>query len=183
MVRNHWKMRSRQIVFACFDVLFLALAWYATLHLRLFFNRLLPMQFTYRTLETVAAPLPVIVIIWMMAALWLRLYSKKTVASVWRCLASVVEAAVVTGSLIAVQAFLMRDFGVTQSRSFVVVFVPLSILTVDIGRFLAWLFALSMQKRWGLTERVAMIGGIQEIHQRFRHSSAGRAISSCSSPA
>ena len=158
---------SRRILLACFDAVSLAIAWFATLNLRLLFNTWLPVQFTREVLLTVAPPLPMILLLWAVVAVWQGAYSKKVDSTVVRSVGAAMEAAFVMASLIVVETVLIRNLGLAQSRSFVFVFMPLSGLCLGVGRYIAWVGAAALHKKYGVAERCALVGGIQDSMSAF----------------
>jgi len=127
----------------------------------LLLNPFFPRQLQYGDLIQIAPPLAEILIIWTAAWWWLQSKQSKDAATAAGLL-RVTEAAIVTGlAVIALTCFSIEP-GSELSRSHVLLFVPVSVLTLVAGRSL---FLLTMRMRRGDlpgsgAERIAFIGEI-----------------------
>lgn len=141
------------------DLAALAAAWRLTVEVRLLLNPWLRMEITRAEMERAAPPLGVVLAVWLIAALGLRIYRHDSAAGAW-------SAAVTAGVIAVLVTFFSREFGVASlSRSFVVLFVPVSLTLLAPAERAAWAMASRIERAWGTRERVAMLGQGAEVRR------------------
>jgi exopolysaccharide biosynthesis polyprenyl glycosylphosphotransferase len=103
--------------------------------------------------------------LWLVAAWWLKLYSSRGRLSGRRLLLRAAEASVLVVGLTIITTFFSRGFGIGTSRSFVLLFGPVSLTTLILARALSPVAAVSASRRWALRTSVAVLGS---AHQATR---------------
>ena len=152
-----YKRRYRGLQFFV-DLAALTAAWLATVELRVALNSLFAAQFTREELAQLAPPLGGILVLWIAAAAYLRLYSRRTSFRATAGLRGVGESAVLVAIIAVVATFFSRHSGANLSRSFVILFLPLSFLVMTGTRYVVLALTVFIERRWPLPERVAVIG-------------------------
>ncbi len=163
------------------DTLAVGAAWPATFELRALLNPWMPISLTRAQLLAAAPPLSVIVVLWIVAATYRGLYSSRGSSTASASLARATESALLAGALTIVVTFFSRQVGAHLSRSFVLLFAPLSFVMMIAAHYLALVAAVLIERRWPAPERVAVVGaGVRTrgLVDRLRSSGAsGLAIS------
>ncbi len=163
----------RLLQFTC-DLLALTAAWHLTFAVRLGANSLMPIQLEPWQLATAAPPLAGVLLLWMLAAVSLGAYRRANDSGAH--LVRLTESAVFAGLLLIVVTFFSRQFGAQLSRSFVLLFAPLSFLLLTLARYMVLLASDYAGRRWSSPENVAVIGAGQPARQMVeRLGDAGRA--------
>ena len=140
------------------DTLAVGAAWSATFELRAVLNPWMPIALTRAQLLAAAPPLSAVIILWMLAAAYRGLYSSRGVSTASASLARAAESAIVAGALTIIVTFFSRQVGAHLSRSFVLLFAPLSFLMMAAAHYLALVAAVLIERRWPAPERVAVVG-------------------------
>jgi len=148
-----------------FDLLALAAAWRLTVELRVALNPWMAKQLTGEALALVAPPLGGILLLWVGAAVWRGAYRQPSDESAAANLLQVADNAFLAGVLTIVATFFSRGFGANLSRSFVLLFAPVSLLMMTGARYLVLLTATFVERRWPSPERVAVIGAGAEARR------------------
>lgn len=140
------------------DTLAVAAAWSATFELRALLNPWMPISLTRTQLLAAAPPLSVIIVLWIVAAVYQGLYRSRGSSTASASLARAAKSAVVAGALTIIVTFFSRQVGAHVSRSFVLLFAPLSFLMMTAAHYLALAVAVLIERRWPAPERVAVVG-------------------------
>src|SRR5262245_12897931 len=157
--------RLRWILQITFDVVAIVLAWALTVRMRVLINPIMTIQLTAETATRWAPRLDCMVSLWLVAAWWLKLYSSRGRLSGRRLLLRAAEASVLVVGLTIITTFFSRGFGIGTSRSFVLLFGPISLTTLILARALSPVAAVSASRRWALRTSVAVLGS---AHQATR---------------
>jgi exopolysaccharide biosynthesis polyprenyl glycosylphosphotransferase len=148
-----------------FEVLGLVGAWYCTLYLRIFLNPFFPQHLEVGQLIAVAPPGSYVLAFWLPARIWLqRSRSKRTIAA-GHSILSLLESVVLATGLGIVVTFFRREFGADLSRSFVLLFMPVSLVVMLIAHYLGALILAATENRWGSPERIAIVGNGAEARR------------------
>ena len=145
------------------DFLAVWMAWFIAVETRLAMNSLLARSITREELLS-CVPLPhELFILWIVASLYFRVYSlnNRTAA---KSLKSVSESVFAVSALVIVVTFLSGQTGINLSRSFVLIFVPVSFLIMTAARYGALVVAAGLEERWPAPERVAVVGSGKKVH-------------------
>ncbi len=140
------------------DTLAVAAAWSATFELRALLNPWMPISLTSTQLLAAAPPLSAVIVLWIVAAAYRGLYSSRGSSTASASLARATESAIVAGALTIVATFFSRQVGADLSRSFVLLFAPLSFVMMTAAHYLALVAAVLIERRWPAPERVAVVG-------------------------
>ncbi len=141
-----------------FDLAAVMVAWRATLELRLLLNPYMAITITRARMDVVAPRLSWLVALWILAALWMRTYRDAHDRAVVAGLLRVTESAVVVSTLAIVLTFFSRHLGADLSRSFVLLFAPISFLFLVGSFYSAMSAAQTVERRWCAPKRVAVLG-------------------------
>ena len=152
-----FRQRYRLLQFML-DSLALAAAWLLTLEARLLFNGIVGRELGRAELALLAPSLGTIWLVWMMVALYRRSYGPRAVPGLIASWQEVAESALVAAAVTVIVTFFSRQFGANLSRSFVLLFTPLSFLALSAARYAALAAVAVFEKRWPLFERVAVLG-------------------------
>ncbi len=148
-----------------FELAALTAAWHLTIEVRILLNPLMMVHLKREELRVLAPPLGAVLLLWILVVLWLRVYRQELPRFGVVGVASVLKSAIVAGTLVIVVTFFSREFGASLSRSFVLLFVPVSFVMLSAGRFTALLAAALLEKKWPAVERVAIMGQSPEVRR------------------
>jgi exopolysaccharide biosynthesis polyprenyl glycosylphosphotransferase len=154
-ISNRWYHRVLQPVF---DILGLVFAWRLTLELRLLLNPVMSQQISRADIVRLAPPLGQILLLWLVVLPWLGLYRREPGNSVGNSLLRVAQFAIVSSTLTIVAAFFSRHFGQDLSRSLVLLFAPLSFVTLMAARYTELFCCAAIDEVWPVRERLAVLG-------------------------
>jgi len=141
-----------------FDVAMLVLAWQVTLEVRLLLNPVMAIALSRERMHVVAQPLTGMLMLWVAVSLWMRLYHERHDTSSVAVLMRVAESAAVASTLAIVATFFSRHLGADLSRSFVLLFAPISFLHLVGSLYLAIAVSTWACNRWHNPRRVAVVG-------------------------
>jgi exopolysaccharide biosynthesis polyprenyl glycosylphosphotransferase len=165
---------QRNIVLLPLDMIMLGLAWHLTIELRVLMNGFMTLQFVRAELKLLAPSLGAVLVLWVAAAHWLGVYRPDRRRLPASDSTGVLKSVIMADAIVIVVTFFSREFGVASlSRSFVLLFLPVSFLTVRAGRYSALLASSIGKEKLHRPERVAVLGlgpsvryTIQSIRQR-----------------
>lgn len=168
--------RDHHFLECLFDVLAVIAAWQLTLGVRVLLNPFMSLHLTRATLANIAPPLWGVVLLWIIAALWLNVYRHTSdELSRGASLLRLLESVIVFGSVTIVVTFFSRSVGADLSRSFVLLFLPVCLVTLTVARYLCAFAALTVEKQWP-SERIAVVAPErhgQAVMERIRHFGGG----------
>jgi exopolysaccharide biosynthesis polyprenyl glycosylphosphotransferase len=140
-----------------FDIAALIAAWYCTIELRVFLNLLFVRQLTIEQLRAVSPPASFVVLMWLFACFWLRLHGPNPrTTSKADMLMNAMESVALANILTIVTTFFFREIGTDLSRSFAILFLPISLAWAVVARYAAMIAMGALDGR--APERVAVIG-------------------------
>jgi len=163
---------TKNLMYTAFEILGLALGWDATLSCRLFLDPYFGTSLTRPKLWDLAPPLSGVILLWIISKAWLSAVRRKKYPHVGDGFALLFECISVVGTLTILMTFFSRQLGASLSRSFVLLFVPISLVALFLARYAALLIIVAIEKRWPGSERVAIVGAGEEalsIFDRVRH--------------
>ncbi len=165
-----------------FDLFALIIAWMITFELRLELNQYMSKTITRAAMHTVAPPLAGLLVLWILAALSLKVYREEVDTSTGSALLSTMKSTIVVSTLLIVVTFFSWQLGGERSRSFVLMFAPISFVLLVGSLYSALLAADSITRLWGAgPKRLAVLGvgaGARGIVETIRES-AGEQVSLC----
>ena len=145
-----------------FEVLGLTLAWQGTLTLRLILDPYFGTALTRASLWHLAPPLSGIILLWIIAKAWVSAVRPKKQPQIGDGFTVLIEASLIVGTLTILMTFFSRQLGAELSRSFVLLFAPISVIVLFLMRYAALLIIISIEKHWPTSERVAILGTGEE---------------------
>src|SRR5581483_9771870 len=149
----------RRTLAAIFDFGAVFVAWHATVGLRVAMN---PLMFRHLTRAQVIKHAPsalVVLVLWAAVAAWLRLYTGKQAPRAGHQLRRSMHAVSMLSGLLIAYAFFSRQIGADDfSRSFVLLFAPVSLGLLLGANYAVLTAAACIGRRFGLHERIAVAG-------------------------
>jgi exopolysaccharide biosynthesis polyprenyl glycosylphosphotransferase len=158
------------VLAALFDVVSVFVAWHATLQLRLAMNPVMTLQLSRGRLSQHAPSVIAVVVAWTVVALWLRLYRTERHPRPGGHLRRTMNAAAMLSVLLIAYGFLARQIGADDvSRSFVLLFAPVSLLLLLAAKYAVLAASTSIGRRFRFEERVAVAGDGPHADQLVEH--------------
>ncbi|MBI1356922.1 MAG: exopolysaccharide biosynthesis polyprenyl glycosylphosphotransferase [Acidobacteria bacterium] len=148
------------------DLAALSLAWLLTLQIRFWLNPILATPLTMGELRELAPPLTAILVIWSLAAVWVR--SRRGGSSIGVNLLNAAESVLIAGVVTVVVSFFYRELVADLSRGFVLMYVPVSFGMILLGRYAAMAAMFETESRWPSEERLAIVGRVGEAGRLVR---------------
>ncbi|MCU1335629.1 MAG: exopolysaccharide biosynthesis polyprenyl glycosylphosphotransferase [Bryobacterales bacterium] len=153
-----------QITRILFDLAALIIAWKVTLEIRVALNEFMP-RFISRSSMHIAAPSPLgLLVLWILAALWLKIYREDPDTSLGSALLRTTKSAILVSTLVIVLTFFSRQLGAERSRSFVLLFAPISFVLLVASLYLSLFIAARVERRWRTPKRLAVLGAGAAVH-------------------
>ena len=162
----------RLLHLAC-DLCALTEAWYVTREIRLFLNPYMSVAIAREDMEIVAPSLTILLLLWILTAIWRKIYRPPVDPSLVAGLLRVSESATLVSSLAIILTFFSRSLGAGMSRSFVLIFAPVSFVFLALSFLSASAIALQIERRWPDHKRIAVLGAgrvAQEVVRAIRRS-------------
>src|SRR5260370_15293595 len=151
--------RSYRLLDVCLHALALIAAWYLTIEVRLLLHPLMQHQLAREDLRRLATPLAGVMILWALTSAWLGLYRRSTRSWIGGSLLRALESDLLFGALAIVFTFFSRGIGTDSfSRSFVLLFAPVSFVMLLVARYALLLAASTVEKQWPSVDRIAVAG-------------------------
>ena len=149
---------------AVLDLVALMASWRLSMELRLLLNPLMTLHFGRSTMERLAPPLSLILLLWILVMPWRRGERRvRTGAS----LTGVLESSLRASLVLIVVAFFWRQLGVDLSRSLVLLFAPLSFVLLLPCRYAALRVSGLVTARWPHRENVAVISNRHDARRTW----------------
>lgn len=139
------------------DGIALVLGWFTTIHVRLWLNGFFTSKIPPSQAYHVAPALGGMLTLWVIASVWLRIYRRRDDLAVAPALSRVADSTILMSALAIIATFFSRSFGAETSRSFVLVFAPVSFFYLVCSLYLAPFAVLWVEKLRG-PKRVAVLG-------------------------
>jgi exopolysaccharide biosynthesis polyprenyl glycosylphosphotransferase len=150
-----------QILRAFMDVVAISLSWQLAVRARIALNPLGGISFQSARPDLWAPSLAGIMALWIVSAVWLRLYRSAGVQTFSGIIRRSSEAAVLLGCITVIVTFFSRGNGIEISRTFIFLYVPIAFLVFTLARAAAPSASAHMDRRLRLTERIAIVGETQ----------------------
>ena len=144
------------------DALALILAWFVTFRVRLGLNGIMPVSLSLNDLRAAAPSLKGMLLLWLIAAVWLRIYRAQSRASFSVAIVSTVESVATMSTLATVLIFFSRAIGIGESRSFVPIFALVSLTFLIPSFYLALFLTRALEPQSLFSRRVAVVGEVEE---------------------
>ena len=157
-----------------FDLAALVMAWRITLEGRPLLNAYLPIAIPREVMPVLAFRLGALLALWLLASLWLKTYQDRGDHSIVAALFRVMESTLVVTTLAVVVTFFSRQLGIELSRSFVLLFAPVSLICLIGSLALAIFLSNQVERQWAAPKQVAVLGdgaNIQEVAEAINRAS------------
>ena len=157
-------LRHVEVVQFAFDLVALMAAWQITFELRLLINPWMSLSLTASQLHKAAPSLAGLLTLWVATNLWLIISGRRNggtgSSNVFR-----LSEAILSVSLVGIVAALFsEEIGAGVSRSFMLLFAPVSYCTLIAARVAQNWIWIRMAQAWpGIAERVAIVGAGQGV--------------------
>jgi exopolysaccharide biosynthesis polyprenyl glycosylphosphotransferase len=148
-----------------FDLGALSTAWYLTREIRLLLNPYMSAVIARQDMNSVAPRLSVLLMLWSLAATWRKIYRAPADPSSGAGLLRVAESATLVSSLAIIITFFSRHLGAGLSRSFVLLFAPISFVLLALSYLGAFAVAAQIERRWPDHKRIAVLGAGRLAHE------------------
>jgi exopolysaccharide biosynthesis polyprenyl glycosylphosphotransferase len=152
-----------------FDIAALAAAWYLTIDLRVALNPWIQNQRSQEAFRDMIPNPLVIVALWTVVALWLGPYRRKSVLSAVQAFRQAIETDVIACALAIVITFFYRGVSNDISRSFIILFGPVSLVLLGISFYMSAFAAMTVESRWTKPKRVAVVGDGADAHSMIEN--------------
>lgn len=147
------------------DLCALTAAWYVTRELRVFLNPYMSIAIARKDMEIIAPSLSMLLLLWILAAMWRKIYRPQTDPSLVAGLLRTSESATLVSSLAIIITFFSRSLGAGMSRSFVLLFAPISFAFLALSFLSASAIAARIDRRWPEHKRRIAVLGVGRVAQ------------------
>src|SRR6201996_697486 len=154
-VRN---LRFYQTMQFVLDLLAVTVAWSSTIQMRVLLNPLASQRVSWTYAAIWAPSLMMVLLLWIAMAWRLRFYRVEGRIRLWTCGMNALEGALLASCIIVIVTFFSRQLGTGVSRSFFMIFAPLSFFSLGLARCVSVLAALVAERHWPSPIRAALLG-------------------------
>ena len=154
-VRN---LRFYQTMQFVLDLLAVSTAWICTIQMRVLLNPLTTQRVSWTYASIWAPSLMVVLTLWVLMAWRLRLYRVEGPIRLWNSILNAGEGALLASCSIVIVTFFSRQLGTGVSRSFFMLFAPLSFASLGIARLISVVATMLAERHWPSPIRVALLG-------------------------
>lgn len=154
-IRN---LRFYQTMQFVLDLLAVTIAWSCSIRTRVWLNPLAYQRVTWNAAERWAPSLIAVLVLWVMMAWRVKLYRPAGRIRIWSSVLSAAEGALLASSAIVMVTFFSRQFGAQVSRSFFLIYAPLSFSTFLAARCISLAATLAAERHWPSPIRAALLG-------------------------
>jgi exopolysaccharide biosynthesis polyprenyl glycosylphosphotransferase len=160
-----------------FDFSALAVAWHAAFWLRLWLNPVMTQQLTPERLLQVAPPIGGLLALWLLMNVWLIVSGRDRRVPGGLNIFRLSESVLLVSAISIIVTFFSRELGAAVSRSFVLLYAPISYMFLIFARAMEHRTWVHIARSWpSVLERVAIIGSGKsalDVAERIRNSEAG----------
>jgi exopolysaccharide biosynthesis polyprenyl glycosylphosphotransferase len=154
-VRN---LRFYQTMQFVLDLLAVTIAWSCTIQMRVFLNPLATQRVSWTYASMWAPSLMIVLVLWIIMAWRLNFYRFEGRVRLWNSFINAVEGALLASAIIVIVTFFSRQLGTNVSRSFFMIFAPLSFLSLVLARSVSVVAAMVAERHWPSPIRAALLG-------------------------
>ncbi len=158
MLKAKFSGKWQQALQVLFDLLALLTAWHLTVLIRIALNPWMAVELSPQDAYKSAPAFTSILAAWVFAVFVAQLYRSKNEPGAGGNLLRAAEAVAMAGGITIVATFSSRHLNAEISRSFVLLFLPVSFVVLMISRYTAIFAAAFVEHRWSFTQRVALLG-------------------------
>jgi exopolysaccharide biosynthesis polyprenyl glycosylphosphotransferase len=154
-IRNLRLYQTMQFVL---DLLAVTIAWSCTIQMRVMLNPLTSQFVSWNSAELWAPSLMMVLALWVVMAWRLKFYRVEGRVRLWSSIINAAEGALLASCMIVLVTFFSRQLGAGVSRSFFMIFAPLSFVTLGCARCISVLAAMLAERHWPSPVRAALLG-------------------------
>jgi exopolysaccharide biosynthesis polyprenyl glycosylphosphotransferase len=154
-VRN---LRFYQTMQFVLDLLAVSTAWICTIQMRVLLNPLTTQRVSWTYASIWAPSLMLVLVLWVSGAWRLGLYRVEGRIRLWNSTLNAAEGALLASCMIVVVTFFSRELGTNVSRSFFMIFAPLSFLSLSLARCVSLVATMLAERHWPSPIRAALLG-------------------------
>ena len=154
-VRN---LRFYQTMQFVLDLLAISLAWSCTIQTRVLLNPLTSQRVSWNYASIWAPSLMMVLVLWMLMAWRLRFHRVEGPIRLWSTLFNAAEGALLASCAIVIVTFFSRQLGTGVSRSFFMLFAPLSFASLAVARLVSVIATMVAERHWPSPIRAALLG-------------------------
>jgi len=154
-IRNLRLYQTMQFVL---DLLAVTIAWSCTIQMRVLLNPLANRLVSWSSAELWAPSLMMVLALWVVMSWRLKFYRVEGRIRLWSSVINAAEGALLASCMIVLVTFFSRQLGAGVSRSFFMIFAPLSFVTLGFARVVSVLAAMLAERHWPSPIRAALLG-------------------------
>jgi exopolysaccharide biosynthesis polyprenyl glycosylphosphotransferase len=154
-VRNPRFYQTMQFVL---DLLAVTVAWSCTIQMRVLLNPLANRWVSWTYAGTWAPSLVSILVVWAVMAWRLGMYRVEGRIRLWNSIVNSAEGALLASCIIVLVTFFSRQLGTGVSRSFFMIFAPLSFFSLSLARCISVVATALAERHWPSPIRAALLG-------------------------
>src|SRR5580658_10314108 len=154
-VRN---LRFYQTMQFVLDLLAVSLAWTCTIQMRVLLNPLASQHVAWMYASIWAPSLMTVLVLWIIMAWRLGFYRVEGRIRLWNSIINAAEGALLASCIIVIVTFFSRELGTGVSRSFFMIFAPLSFFSLGLSRCVAVVTTALAERHWPSPIRAALLG-------------------------
>ena len=154
-VRN---LRFYQTMQFVLDLLAVAAAWSCTIQMRVLLNPLTTQRVSFTYASIWAPSLMMVLVLWVVMAWRLGLHRVEGRIRLWNSVLNAAEGALLASCMIVIVTFFSRQLGTAVSRSFFMIFAPLSLITLLAARCVSVVATMLAERHWPSPIRAALLG-------------------------
>src|SRR6201985_1163717 len=154
-VRN---LRFYQTMQFVLDLLAVTVAWSCTIQMRGLLNPLASQRVSWTYASIWAPSLMMVLVLWIVMAWRLGFYRVEGRVRLWNSIISAAEGALLASCMIVVVTFFSRQLGTGVSRSFFMIFAPVSFISLGLARCISVIATMLAERHWPSPIRAALLG-------------------------
>ena len=154
-VRN---LRFYQTMQFVLDLLAVSVAWSCTIQMRVLLNPLASQRVSWTYASIWAPSLMMVLVLWIVMAWRLGFYRVEGRIRLWSSIINAAEGALLASCIIVIVTFFSRELGTDVSRSFFMIFAPLSFFSLGSARCVSVVAAMVAERHWPSPIRAALLG-------------------------
>jgi exopolysaccharide biosynthesis polyprenyl glycosylphosphotransferase len=154
-VRN---LRFYQTMQFVLDLLAVTIAWSCTIQMRVLLNPLASQRVSWTYASIWAPSLMMVLALWIVMAWRLGFYRVEGRVRLWSSIINAAEGALLASCIIVIVTFFSRELGTDVSRSFFMIFAPLSFFSLGLARCVSVAAAMIAERHWPSPIRAALLG-------------------------
>ncbi len=139
-VRN---LRFYQTMQFVLDLLAVSVAWSCTIQMRVLLNPLATQRVSWTYASIWAPSLMMVLVLWIVMAWRLGFYRVEGRIRLWNSIINAAEGALLASCIIVIVTFFSRQLGTGVSRSFFMIFAPLSFFSLGLARCVSVVAAMA----------------------------------------